>query len=521
MRVRCRAAAESRSNAVGRLELECTPQGLAISLLGVARYRPGYAPGLLAEPATLLAPWQAVRVTRVGGLHLLLLLDERVSSLNAFFLSEFSRIETAPRRWQNSRTAHFTLGDFCYELSQGLGYPVPLEVAASPDPDPLSASVRSAPPRTAVGVGILVVAGSLATLLMGRSPSVAPAGPRLDRSVRAEPALASLPVLDDSGLNLTLQPRAPHFDGPGADRSTTGTRPPVLGSGCECIRHESVLWQQAPPRLTLLVTEQQRRAHGSHEHIELELCAINNTDRELEKLHLEVMFYPSELDAAAETAAPVTRELFFKGPLGPGQLVRWKAQARADRFEVRAPDLGRLDDDGIDTAPADAFLALASTHQRAVQLHAAMMLAFLGDTRVPDALLRLEAPLGSDEQQYYGRILDGSAELRVCELVQSPSGSATRIAACLYNAENEPLNDPELQVRVLGSSSEPENPGAAPPAVLAEQALRVSGSIAPRRGRRVELVAALAGSGVLADGNIELVVRRPHVGGGDLQGTPR
>jgi hypothetical protein len=284
----------------------------------------------------------------------------------------------------------------------------------------------------------------------------------------------------------------------------------VLGPGCECIRHESVLWQQAPPRVSLLVTDQQRRVHGSHEHIELELSAINNTDRELEKLLLKVVFYPPNLDAAAEPAPPVTRELYFKGPLAPGHLVRWKAQARASRFEVQPLDLGRLDDDGIDTAPGDAFLELAATRQRTVQLHAAMMLAFLGDARAQDALQRLEAPLESDEQQYYERVLDGTRELRVCELVLSPSGPATRVQACLYNAANEPQNDLELQVRALGSAPEPENPGATPPALLAEQALAVSGSIAPHRGRRIDLVAALTGDGVLPDGSIELVAR-PHV----------
>lgn len=521
MRVRCRAAAEARSNAVGRLELECTGQGLSISLLRVARYRPGYAPGLLAEPATLLVPWQSVRVTRIGSQHLLLLVDERLSAHNAFFLSEFSRAEAGLGRWGSSRAAHLTLGDFCYELSRSIGHPVPLEVAASPDPDPLSASVRSTPPRTAVGAGILVIAASLATLLMGRSPSLAPLPPPSARNVRAEPALASAPVANESVPNLTLQTEAPHPDGSDAARSRAGTRPPALGPGCECIRHESVLWQQPPPRVTLLVTGQHRRAHGSHEHIELELSAVNNTDRELERLHLKVMFYPSELDAAAETAAPVMRELFFKGPLRPGQLVRWQARARADRFELQPPDLGRLDEDGIDTAPADAFLELASTHSRAVQLHAAMMLAFLGDTRARGALLQLEAPLDGAQQQYYERVLDSSADLRVCELVLGPSGPATRIGACLYNAANEPQNDLELQVRAVGFSTEPENPSAAPPAVLAEQALRISGSIAPHRGRRIELIAALAGAGVLADSGIELVLTRPRDSHLDVQGAPR
>jgi len=512
MRVRCRAAAESRSNAVGRLELECTGAGLSIALIGVARYRPGYAPGLLAEPTTLCIPWQAVRVARLGSQHLLLLVDEQLSALNAFFLGEFARVEASPRRWarRSSSASHITLGDFCYELSQGLGYPVPLESETAREQDPLSAHVRP-PPRTAVGAGILVVAGSLAALMLGRSPSVAPLPPPNERSVRAEPALASAPSSDERLLNLTLHPRAPHSSRPDAAHSAAGTRPPALGPGCECIRHESVLWQQAPPRISLLVTDQHRRAHGSHEHVELELSAINNTDREMERLHLKVVFYPSDLDAAAAAQAPVTRELFFKGPLAPGRLVRWKTQARASRFEVQMPDLGRLDDDGIDTAPADAFLELATSQERSVQLHAGMMLAFLGDARAPDALLRLGAPLQGDEQEYYERVLDGTGELRVCELMLSSSGPATRVQACLYNAANQPRSDLELQVRALGSSLEPENPSATPPALLAEQALRVSGVIAPHRGRRIELVAALDGGGVLPDGSIELVVARPRV----------
>jgi hypothetical protein len=140
-----------------------------------------------------------------------------------------------------------------------------------------------------------------------------------------------------------------------------------------------------------------------------------------------------------------------------------------------------------------------------------MMLAFLGDARARDALLRLDAPLESEQQQYYERVLDSTAELRVCELMLSSSGPATRVQACLYNAANEPKSDLELQVRALASSFEPENPGAAPPALLAEQALAVSGSIAPHRGRRIDLVAALAGAGVLPDGSFELVATRPRL----------
>ena len=45
MRVRCRATADYRSNAVGTVELECTAAGLSVTLAGVSSYRDGYAPG--------------------------------------------------------------------------------------------------------------------------------------------------------------------------------------------------------------------------------------------------------------------------------------------------------------------------------------------------------------------------------------------------------------------------------------------------------------------------------------------
>jgi hypothetical protein len=91
--------------------------------------------------------------------------------------------------------------------------------------------------------------------------------------------------------------------------------------------------------------------------------------------------------------------------------------------------------------------------------------------------LRLEAPLNKRRaNEYYERVLDGTGELRVCELVLSPSGPATRVQACLTMRRTSLKTSLELQVSGPGSCpGTGETPRAAPPALLAEQALAVSG----------------------------------------------
>jgi hypothetical protein len=49
MRVRAVAAASERSNAVGSVELECTPHGLVIVYLGLGSFSEGYTPGALTR----------------------------------------------------------------------------------------------------------------------------------------------------------------------------------------------------------------------------------------------------------------------------------------------------------------------------------------------------------------------------------------------------------------------------------------------------------------------------------------
>jgi hypothetical protein len=60
MRVRAIATASPEANAIGSVELECTPSGLALGLYGVGAYQDGYAPGPLAQGTRITVPYSAI-----------------------------------------------------------------------------------------------------------------------------------------------------------------------------------------------------------------------------------------------------------------------------------------------------------------------------------------------------------------------------------------------------------------------------------------------------------------------------
>lgn len=90
MKVRAIAAATQRSNAVGALELECTPHALVLTYLGVGRFQEGYAPGSLTDKTQVSVPWSAVQAARVEGARLFIQLDPEVSPHNQLMLTNFS-----------------------------------------------------------------------------------------------------------------------------------------------------------------------------------------------------------------------------------------------------------------------------------------------------------------------------------------------------------------------------------------------------------------------------------------------
>jgi hypothetical protein len=85
------ALAGPRANAVGAVRLDLAPEGMAIELLRVAAFAEGFAPGAVAEPVRLFAPYTAVRgLVRQGGLLYLTLDPAALAPYNRFALAGFS-----------------------------------------------------------------------------------------------------------------------------------------------------------------------------------------------------------------------------------------------------------------------------------------------------------------------------------------------------------------------------------------------------------------------------------------------
>jgi hypothetical protein len=168
--------------------------------------------------------------------------------------------------------------------------------------------------------------------------------------------------------------------------------------------------------------------------------------------------------------------------------VSWRVEARGASFEIRAPELGMLDERGASAAPADAFDRLARDRQRPVRLHASMMLAFLGDERARQHALELRSDGRELEWPYLERILQSVTPLRVCEVVANrDQGTTHEIECCIQNLGKRALANIGLRVRAVDGRSDVSNPVAPPPLVFAESSYRVGGELAPRTGRAVEL----------------------------------
>lgn len=513
VRVRCRAAPDPRSNALGRLELESTPEGLWISYQSVRSYREGYAPGPAAVPAEHRVPWRAVRVMRAGAEHLRLEVQEPLSPFARFYLREFTRAEPArwiarARPWGRLNSSQVVLTEFCHALEGYLGAPVAREMELSPGPDLGSSSRVRRVPRAGVAFAIVIAAGGLAALMLGKAPLVAALAPKANLgagpSTGIEPLPSSIAVAASSVVR-GLSP-APELSPPPA-LEPPGLPPPLLGGGCECIRHESVLWQRPPPRLTALVTRREPRTHGTHPHLEIDLVIVNNGEREVQNLTVGVRFQIARPGPPGSNDAPVARSLFVPW-LGSGHQVRWQVEGRGDRFELRVPDLGRLDEDGLDAAPVDAFVSLARGAGSSMSLHAGMMLAFLGDARARETAQRLRPGLSPNELVYLDRVLASTADLRVCQQKVSRVGGATRVQCCLYNAGEQPRSEFELELRALRATPEPQDPGLAPPETLGYERLSWSGTLAAHRGRRLELTLQLPRTERPADRWLEWIARQ-------------
>lgn len=550
MRVRCRAAADFRSNVIGSLELEATPSGLSISYLAVSQHREGYAPGPLTRGTQVLVPWQSVYPTRTGDEHLLLSVDARCTPLNRFLLEDFSRGDP-PSRAEGLRRGRmlraFTVGalgmsllmawlllpellpnagaftalgiagsaallillaglsaaqwvaptapsprlvldDLCQALSRHMPGHVPVEIPREPERTFGVADLQALLPRSVVGIAITLTATSLAALVTSAATTPWRPGSPPEPSLQAAELAQRTPETSTLGLVATpaTQP---------AMETTAPTSPAgadlAPGAACRCLRHDSPLWQKPLPRLSPLIISRQDRPHGAHNHIDLELAAVNNGDRSLEKLNVAVSFYEMSGKRKRET---VERPLYFEGPLGPGRAIKWQVDGRGTGFDVLAPDLGALDEDGSDSAPEEAFAKLTLAHHRPVRMHAAMLLAYLGDPRGRTSAADLRAAEREDESSYLDGVLDATRPLAVCKTAFSPLGERRyRVQGCVHNRAQDESVRLALRVRWLASSPDPRSPRAEPRIVLGEHVRRIAGSIPRGEGRELELIAELEG----------------------------
>ena len=104
MKVRAVAVASERSNAVGMLELECTPHGLSLVHLGVGSFSEAYAPAALTSGTRVLVPWAAVEQAVIETDRLFLSFDSALSPHHRLLLANFSSGRSvAPEALQRQR----------------------------------------------------------------------------------------------------------------------------------------------------------------------------------------------------------------------------------------------------------------------------------------------------------------------------------------------------------------------------------------------------------------------------------
>lgn len=552
MKVRAVAVASERSNAIGTVELECTPHGLSLVHLGVGAFSEDYAPAALTSGTRVLVPWSAVDEAQVEGERLFLTFDPALSPHHRLLLGSFSAGRSAEPATIKRQRAVVRAAAFAAALVVGL-------VGAE-----LAARVLGLGPALAVGAGAtgacgVLLVGLLADRLLAFGgvppdavrvefereldtylPALARADappPRKARRITLAELQGLLPrttfaivvTLTATGLAAVLvahwtlhdearasaldEPRAhaarsqPVAAAPAEEDTAPPPRPvappraapkpaPVAagpgvspGDPCRCVRGDSLLWADPIPRLSVLFLKQRvRPGRGAPQHesvrkkyLDLDVAVVNNGNANIDEITLVVLFYSSDGDGKRREQV-ASRPLFFEGPLLPGQAIKWSTDAEGTEVEVQAPALGSLGPEGEALAPSDRFAELLEANNRPVRMHGAMMLAYLGDARAREGILKLREALREDEAPYLDRLLAATSELRVCRLAVQNEASSRTVRGCLFNASAETKKELGVKLRGLDSPVVSGTPVGAPPNLLVEQVLGVPGELATQTG---------------------------------------
>lgn len=540
MKVRATAVAAERSNAIGNVELECTPHGLAVVYLGVAAFTDGYAPAALTTGTRVTVPWAAVTEARVEGEQLFLSVDPALTPHSRMVLTHFSTGDQEHRRevgkqrvivWigavvlaliaamlsaltlprfapRAGATATIVLGSlgalavavvglladrqlgrvgldgagareaFAVELSRHLPSLVRLPSAPRPErPIPLP-SFEGWLPRTTAAVVITLTACLLGAVLTARW-MLTPDRERREVAAEANEPRPPEPMLEPP----TLAPPPPQPTESAAPAASAAAEPSVTAAGrCSCRRADSLLWSEPIPKLGSLILSRKVISGPVRKRMELEIAAVNNGDTDIRELSMVLAFHDQDPPPSNKRYSVANRSVYFEGPLAPGQAIKWSVEARGSSFDLDRPLPGDIGLAGEGAAPTNALAELLEANHRPVRLHGARLLAYLGDPRAKQAALTLKDAMREEEAPYLDRLLRALADVTTCSLEVSGSGSERVVNACVFNRSNETKQSLGLKLRGLDGKVDPSEPTAPPPNVVAEGVLAIPGELPAQAG---------------------------------------
>jgi hypothetical protein len=212
---------------------------------------------------------------------------------------------------------------------------------------------------------------------------------------------------------------------------------------CACSRSDSPLWRGGVPVLSVvpiakppsaalgsstITPKLNRRGRGKYD---FDLAIVNNAASALEDVRVVVTF--ARRNERGERIGATDRGLFWGGALEPGRSVKWSVKGPGTELKIEVEER-RLLGAGLAPAPADAFARLLRTDKLPIALHAATMLAYLGDPRGREHVAAL-GELGPVDRSTAERIVRASQPLKVCNV----RSEGDRLTACAFNGTDEKL----------------------------------------------------------------------------------
>lgn len=502
--VRALAVAHERANAVGTVELSCCAEGLQIRFVRISAFTDGYVPYPMTVGQLVTIPYQRVTRVEVDDDELVhLWLDPSSTPYNKLALAGLVRDESfdhvASHRQRRRLERNVSVAALLVWMPVALGLNVAFRSVSS--------ALLLAISLTLAGT-LHLVRGSIASRLVlfsrttaqvreellgelswrlppGRvrrealAPRVAPQAPVAASEQPAEAgtlrgmlttasvvaAAAVLVIIVGRQLLITpfpqtslgieslvapSEPIAPVHSVPATSPIEPDQPPPKrMLPACRCDRADSALWNDGLPRLSVLARNRGGRSTYDRPSVYPEIAVVNNTSQDLKDIVMVVDFIVGPREGRPARVVG-KQDLFWEGKLAPGLAVKWRTKGRGDDFSVTSFVPGLLTDQGVEPAPADAFYKLSMTaNTPSVRLHGAMMLAYLGDARVSEALEKLRNEGREEMAETLDLLAQATRPVRVCQVRASAAPqqqSALQVEACVFNASQQDKLDPIIAV---------------------------------------------------------------------------